>query len=72
MTASTQMETLDGARPCPVCNHHMDLSGIETKPWAGRPLGERLVLRCGKCGMVQIEWNAFALLSPPVPEIAPT
>jgi hypothetical protein len=71
MTASTQMATLDCARPCPVCDHHMDLSGIETKPWAGRALGERLVLRCGKCGMVQIEWNAIALLSPPVPEIAP-
>ena len=72
MTASMQTATLDGARPCPVCDHPMDLSSIETKPRARRALGQRLVLRCGKCGMVQIEWNAVALLSPPVPEIAPT
>jgi hypothetical protein len=71
MTASTQMATLDCARPCPVCDHRMDQSRIETKPWAGRPLGERLVFRCGKCGIFQIEWNAIALLSPPGPEIVP-
>jgi C4-type Zn-finger protein len=61
--------TLDFTRPCPVCDHHMDLSTIETVPWATRTAGERVVFRCEKCGVTQAEWNTISL---PSPDIAPT
>jgi hypothetical protein len=62
--------TFDCTRPCPICHHTMDLSGIETVPWARRTAGERLEFCCTKCGMIQTEWKAIPLLT--APEIAPT
>jgi hypothetical protein len=63
MTAD-EVITLDLTRPCPVCDHHMELSTIETVPWAARTVGERLLFRCEKCGMTQTEWNTISLASP--------
>jgi len=42
----------------------MDLSRIETVPWARRTAGERLVFCCTKCGMVQTEWRVQPLGQP--------
>jgi hypothetical protein len=58
---SVLIATLDCTRPCPICDHHMDLSKVETVPWARRTAGERLVFRCKKCGMVQSEWNGYSV-----------
>ena len=58
--------TLEFTRLCPVCDHHMDLSVIETVPWATRTAGERVVFRCEKCGMTQTEWNTISLVSPDI------
>src|SRR5271154_6919315 len=44
--AADDITTLDFTRPCPVCDHHMELSMIETVPWAARTAGERVVFRC--------------------------
>ncbi len=68
--SSAQISTLDCTRPCPICEHHMDLSRIETVPWTWHTVGERFVFCCEKCGMVQTEWNAVPLL-PAAPEIVP-
>jgi hypothetical protein len=46
----------------------MELSNVETVPWAARTAGERVVFRCQKCGMTQSEWNTISL---PSPDIAP-
>jgi C4-type Zn-finger protein len=63
MTAA-DVATLDFTRPCPVCDHHMELSMIEIVPWAPRTTGERSLFRCDKCGMTQTEWNTISLASP--------
>ena len=68
MTAADDVSTLDFSRPCPVCDHHMELSMIETVPCATRTAGERILFRCEKCGMTQTEWNTISLASP---DIAP-
>jgi len=47
----------------------MELSTIETVPWAARTAGERVVFRYEKCGMTQSEWSTISL---PSPDIAPT
>jgi hypothetical protein len=56
---------LDCSCPCPVCGHHMDLADIETVAWATRTAGERLTLRCAKCGMTRSEWKAVPLMFSP-------
>jgi hypothetical protein len=66
---TAQIATLDFTRPCPICDHHMDLSEIESVQWAPRTAGERLVFRCEKCGMIQSEWNAIPLVPASDPEI---
>jgi hypothetical protein len=73
MTAVAQVATLDIARPCPICDQHLDLSAIETVRWASRTSGERLVFRCANCGVVRTEWNAIPLVDGPeiVPEPSP-
>jgi hypothetical protein len=63
MTADN-VATLDFTRPCPVCDHHMGLSTIETVQWAARTAGERSLFRCEKCGMTQTEWSTVSLASP--------
>jgi C4-type Zn-finger protein len=72
MTASAQVAMSDYARPCPVCDQEMELSKVETVPWATRTSGERLVFRCAKCGLLQTEWHTIPVLSSPSPEIAPS
>ena len=67
MTAD-DVATLEFSRPCPCCDHQMDLSMIELVPLVPRTAGERLVFRCDKCGMTQVESNLISLASP---EIAP-
>jgi hypothetical protein len=59
-----KVATLDFTRPCPVCDHHMELSTIDAEVWASRTVGERLMFRCAKCGMTQREWNTISLASP--------
>ena len=63
MTAD-DVTTLDFTRPCPVCDHHMELSTIETVPWATRTAGERFFFRWEKCGTTQTEWSTISLTSP--------
>ena len=73
MTAVAQEAKLDFARPCPICDRHLGLSRVEIVPWGPRTLGERLVFRCAKCGMVRTEWNALPVADGPeiVPESSP-
>jgi hypothetical protein len=68
--SSAQIATLDCTRPCPICHHTMDLSRIETVPWAWRTAGERLDFCCTNCGMIRTEWTAIPFLA--APETAPT
>jgi hypothetical protein len=69
MNVSPDVTTFDCARPCPICDHHLELSAIEMVPWAPRTSGERLVFRCRNCGVAQTQWRAVPLVS--APEIAP-
>jgi hypothetical protein len=59
----------DCTLPCPICNQRLELSAMETVPWSSRTSGERLVFRCGNCGMAQTRWRAVPLVS--APEIVP-
>jgi hypothetical protein len=69
MNVPPDVETFDCVCPCPICDHHLELSAIEMVPWAPRTLGERLVFRCGNCGVAQTQWRAVPLVS--APEIVP-
>jgi len=69
MTALDQVATLDCTRPCPICDHHLDLIGIETVPWARHTSGERLLFQCANCGVSRTEWNTLPIVSGP--EIVP-
>jgi hypothetical protein len=73
MTAVVREAKLDFTRPCPICDRHLDLSSVEMVPWGPRTLGERLVFRCAKCGVVRTEWNALPVVDGPevVPEPGP-
>jgi len=63
MNVPPDIATFDCARPCPICDRHLELSAIETVPWAPRTSGERLVFRCGNCGVAQTQWRAVPLVS---------
>jgi hypothetical protein len=67
MTAD-DVTTLDVARPCPVCDHHMGLSMIEIMPGGLRTPRQQFLFRCDKCGMTQTELSKIYLASP---DIAP-
>jgi hypothetical protein len=69
MNVPPDIATFDCTRPCPICDRHLELSAIETVPWAPRISGERLVFRCGNCGVAQTQWRAVPLVS--APEIVP-
>jgi hypothetical protein len=69
MTALAQVATLDCARPCPICDRHLELIGIETVPWAPHTSGERLLFRCANCGVSRTEWNTLPIVAGP--EIVP-
>jgi hypothetical protein len=73
MTTVGRVATLDFARPCPICDRHLDLSSVEMVPWGPRTVGERLVFSCGKCGVARTEWNALPLVDGPefIPEPSP-
>lgn len=65
MTADDVL-TLDFTRPCPVYDHHMDLSMIEILPWATRTPRQQFLFRCGGCGMTQTECSTISLASPAI------
>jgi hypothetical protein len=67
--STNDIATFDFTRPCPICDQHLELSAIETVPWAPRTLGERLVFQCKNCGVAQTEWSSIPLVS--APEIVP-
>jgi hypothetical protein len=69
MTALAQVATLDCARPCPICDRHLELIGIKTVPWAPHTSGERLLFRCANCGVSRTEWNTLPIVAGP--EIVP-
>jgi hypothetical protein len=71
MAAYAQVATPDRTRPCRVCDNHMELTKVETFPWAPRTAGERLMFRCAKCGMVQSEWNAVPMILSPGAALVP-
>src|SRR5712691_6330311 len=58
MTASQKAVSLNITKPCPICDHHMELGKIETVTWGPNACAERLVFRCEKCGVAQTQWNA--------------
>ena len=69
--SANNIATLDCTRPCPICDQHLELSAIETVPWAKRTAGQQLVFRCENCGVAQTEWSSIPLVSAPkiVPEV---
>jgi C4-type Zn-finger protein len=67
--SANNIATLDCTRPCPICDQHLELSAIETVPWARRTAGQQLVFRCENCGVAQTEWSSIPLVS--APEIVP-
>jgi hypothetical protein len=44
--SANNIATLDCTRPCPICDQHLELSAIETVPWARCTAGQQLVFRC--------------------------
>ncbi len=69
MKVLPDVATFDCVRPCPICDHYLELSAVEVVPWAPRTSGERLVFRCENCGVAQTRWRAIPLVS--APEIVP-
>jgi hypothetical protein len=59
MTASLEPVALNITKPCPVCDHHMELGKIETVTWGPNACAKRLIFRCKKCGVAQTQWNAM-------------
>jgi hypothetical protein len=69
MHVPPDIATFDCTRPCPICDQHLELSAIETVPWAMRTSGERLVFRCRNCSVAQTLWRAVSLVA--APELVP-
>jgi C4-type Zn-finger protein len=59
MTASLEIATVRVTKPCPICDHHLELSSVETETWTPHTCAERLIFRCQKCGVTQTQWEAM-------------